>query len=191
MEGAVGQMAIVAAAIGSGLLLAWAAVTAIGSLTRTVRRDVNRVRGAERPEWVSGFWLCARCRSSNVVAAKRCATCRRPREELRHAAVAPRLDWIPDHIDASRGGIVSLVHDPAAHADPTEAHWKVTVGGQLVGSAARRDGALALLRSIAGVDTIAFDVRGTGAVVFRLSDVISRFESPPFPLDMPCPERAR
>ena len=67
------------------------------------------------------------------------------------------------------GGITTLIHDPAAHSDPGAAHWRVTVGGRTVGSAARRDGALALLRAIDGTDTVALDVRGTGTSLFRLS----------------------
>lgn len=87
--------------------------------------------------------------------------------------------------------MVRLLHDPAAHAEPSAAHWKVTVGRQMVGSAARRDGALALLRAIDGTDTITLDVRGTGAAEFRLTDLIARFEGRRFPLDVPCPERGR
>lgn len=191
MDGALGQMAVVGAAIGAGLVIAWSVVTLLSGMARTVRRDINRARGADRPAWAPGIWLCAHCRSTNVPAANRCGSCRRPRQEFAHPPVDERPDWIPDRIDASRDRIVSLIHDPAAHADPSDAHWKVTVAGQVVGSAARRDGVLALLRAIDGADTIALDVRGTGPAVFRIADVIARFEGPRFPLDVPCPERGR
>jgi hypothetical protein len=102
--------------------------------------------------------------------------------------VEPRPDWIPERIAVPVGDVVALVHDPAAHADPGEAHWRVTIGGRTVGSAARRDGALALLRALDGTGTVALDVRGTGAAAYRLADVIARFEGAHFPLDVPCPE---
>lgn len=138
----------------------------------------------------AGHLVMAHCRSTNVPAATRCGSCRQPREELEHAQVAARPDWIPERIDASRGMLVRLVHDPAAHADPSAAHWKVTVGRQMVGSAARRAGALELLRAIDGADAISLDVHGAGAAMFRVTDLIARFETPRFPLDVPCPERA-
>lgn len=103
--------------------------------------------------------------------------------------MAARPDWIPDRIVVASADLVSLVHDPAAHADPGEPHWRLTAGGQTVGSAARQDGALALLRALDGPDTIGIDVRGTGLATYRLSDVIARFEGPRFPLEVPCPER--
>lgn len=191
MDGPLGAMAGVAAAIGAGLVIAWAVTTFLSGMARTARRDINHARRADRPDWSPGIWFCAHCRSTNVPAATRCGSCRRARADLEHAPVAARPDWIPERIDASRGRIVSLVHGPAAHADPSDAHWKVTVAGQVVGSAAHRDGALALLRAIDGADTIAFDVRGTGPAVYRIGDVIARFEAPRFPLDVPCPERGR
>jgi hypothetical protein len=98
-------------------------------------------------------------------------------------------DWIPERIEVPAGTIVALVHDPAAHADPGEAHWQVRVAGVIAGSASRREGALALLRRITGSDAVLLDVHGTGAVAYRLADVIARFEAPRFPLDVPCPER--
>ncbi len=82
-----------------------------------------------------------------------------------------------------------MVHDPGAHVDAGAAHWRLMAGGQIVGSAARRDGALALLRALDGVDVVALDTHGTGPATYRLRDVIARFEAPRFPLDVPCPER--
>ena len=59
----------------------------------------------------------------------------------------------------------------------------------MVGTARRRDGAAALLRSIDGSETVLLDVRGTGTAAYRVSDAVARFEGPRFPLDVPCPER--
>jgi hypothetical protein len=101
----------------------------------------------------------------------------------------PRPDWVPERIEVPIGEIVTLVHDPAAHADPGVAHWRLTVGGRTVGSAAGRDGAVAVLRALDGATTIALDVRRTGPGTYQLADVIERFEAPSFPLDVPCPER--
>lgn len=88
------------------------------------------------------------------------------------------------------GTVVTLVHHPGAHLDPSEAHWQLRVGGRMVGSAARRDGALALLRALDGAAVISLDVRGTGTSPYRIEDVIARFEGQRFPLDVPCPEAA-
>ena len=189
MEGAIGQMAVVAGALLAGMLLAWAVVAALGGASRTVRRNVSHARGADRPDWAPGIWQCAACLTTNRPSADRCEKCRRPRQELSHPPPEPRPDWTPDRIPASRGAIVTLIHDPHAHMDPGEAHWRLTVGGRTVGSAARRDGALALLRALDGPDVVAIDVRGTGPSTYRLADVIAQFEAPRFPLDVPCPER--
>ena len=190
MDGAVGQMAIVAGALIGGMVIAWGLVTLLGGATRRARRDISRARGAERPEWAPGIWHCAACLSTNRPTATRCERCRRPREELVHDAAEVRPDWLPDRIPVPPNVIVTLVHDPSAHLDPGEAHWRLTAGGRTVGSAARREGALALLRALDGVDVIALDVRGTGPGTFRLADVIARFEAPRFPLDVACPERS-
>ena len=189
MDGAIGQMAIVAGALLAGMLLAWAVVTAFGGATRAVRRNISHARGADRPEWAPGIWQCAACLTTNLRSAERCEKCRRPRQELSHPPIEPRPDWTPDRIPAANGAIVTLIHDPRAHLDPGEAHWRLTVGGRTVGSAARRDGALALLRALDGPDVVALDVRGTGPSTYRLAGVIARFEAPGFPLDLPCPER--
>ena len=62
----------------------------------------------------------------------------------------------------------------------------------MVGSAASREGALALLRALDGVDVVSSTSAGTGTSRrIRLADVIARFEAPRFPLDVPCPEAAR
>lgn len=194
MDGAVGQMAIVAAALLAGMVLAWAVFTILGRADRTARREINRARGADRPEWAPGIWHCAACLSTNPPTADRCARCREPRRELVHAPIEARPDWIPERIAVPPGTVVTVVHDPAAHVDPSEAHWQVRVGGRMVGSAADRNGALALLRALDGdsdgAEIVYLDVRGTGTSPYRLGDVIARFEGQRFPLDVPCPEAA-
>lgn len=188
MDGAVGQMAVVAAGLLAGMVLAWAVFTILGRAEQTARREINRARGAERPEWAPGIWHCAACLSTNPPTAQRCARCREPRQELVHAPIEVRPDWIPERIGVPAGTVVTMVHDPSAHVDPSEAHWQVRAGGQMVGSAARRDGALALLQALDGVEVVSLDVRGTGTSLYRVEDVIARFEAPRFPLDVPCPE---
>ena len=133
--------------------------------------------------------MCAHCRSSNHPTATTCATCRHPRQELPRTPEAERQDWIPERIEVPPGSTVVLRHEPAAHADPGEAHWQVRVNGRTVGTAQRRTGAAALLGRIEGSDTVQLDVRGTGTSAFRVADAIRRFEAPRFPLDVPCPER--
>jgi hypothetical protein len=182
-------MAVVGGALVGGMVIAWALVTMLGGTARVVRRDINRARGADRPEWAPGIWHCATCLTTNHPAATRCQTCRTPRRELVHDPIDARPDWIPEQIAVPPDVLVTLVHDPVAHADPSQAHWCVKVAGARAGTAARRAGALGLLRAIDGADTIQLDVRGTGPATFRLDDVIARFEAAHFPLDVPCPER--
>ena len=189
MEGALGQMAIVAAALAGGAILAWGVFTFLGGAARVARRDIAHARGADRPEWAPGIWHCAACLTTNRPTATRCERCREPRRELEHPPAELRPDWIPERIVVSPEQLVSLIHDPAAHRDPGLAHWRLAAGGQTVGSAARRDGAAALLRALDGVDVIAIDVRGTGQATYRLVDAIASFEAERFPLDVPCPER--
>ncbi len=191
MDSAFEQMAVVGLALLAGIALGWAVFAVVGSASGATRRSISRARGADRPDWVPGIWQCASCLTTNREAATRCEKCRLPRQELAHDPVEPRPDWIPDRIPADSGAIVTLIHDPGAHGDPGEAHWRLTVGGRTAGSAATREGALALLRALDGPRTVALDRRGTGPSTFRLSDVIDRFEATPFPLDVPCPERTR
>lgn len=190
MDGALLQMAAVAAALAGGMVLAWALSGILGSAANAARRDINRARGAERPDWAPGIWHCASCLSTNRPTATRCERCRRPREELQHPPPEARPDWIPERIKVPSDVVVTLVHDPAAHADPGIAHWRLAAGGRTVGSAARREGAAALLRALDGVDVVAIDVRGTGPARYRLADAVARFEGSRFPIDVPCPERS-
>lgn len=182
-------MAAVGGLLLAGIIIGWAVFAVLGGAGRTARRGAATALATDRPEWRPGIWHCAACLSTNPPTAVRCSTCRAPRQELVHAPQEPRSDWIPERIVVPAGDLVTLVHDPVAHGDPGEAHWRVVVGGRTAGSAARRDGALALLQALDGAETIALDVRGTGPSTYRVVDVIARFEASRFPLDVPCPER--
>ena len=50
-----------------------------------------------------------------------------------------------------------LEHNAAAHDDGLNGHWRLRVNGVVVGVAARRDGALRLLRAIDGGSVVIFD----------------------------------
>jgi len=182
-------MLLVALSLLAGVVVAWAVFTSLGGLVRRSRKSISRARGADRPDWAPGIWMCTSCLSSNTPSATRCERCRRPREELAQRVEPVRPDSIPERIEVPPGAFVSLRHDPEAHTDPGAAHWRLLVGGQTVASAARRDGASAMLRALHGTDIVDLDVNGMGARTYRLSDVIARFDGPRFPLEVPCPER--
>ena len=188
MDSAIAQGAAVAGGLLAGIILAWGLFTMLGGAKRATRRGITNARGGTRPDWAPGIWHCAACLSTNAPTASRCARCKTPRQTLEHEPIEVRPDWIPERVAVAPGAHVALIHDPAAHADPSLAHWRLTVGGQVVGSAARQAGALALLRALDGAALVALDVRGTGPADYRLVDVIARFEASTFPLDVPCPE---
>lgn len=189
MDGPLGAATFVALGLLGGIVLAWGVSLLLGGSIRAGRGALGRARGGERPTWAPGIWHCADCLSTNPPTAERCARCRAPRRELRHDAVEPRPDFVAPTIPVPPDVLVTLVHDPDAHADPGVAHWRLQVGGQRVAWAYRRDGALAMLRAIDGSATIQLDALGTGARAYRLEDVIARFAGPTFPIDVPCPER--
>lgn len=175
---------------GGGILLEAVVLAFVGGLVRSAARRAARARGSDRPDWASGIWLCAGCRSTNTAVARSCRACGRAREDLPRPPVEPLQDVVPEHIPVPPGAAVMLRHDPAAHLDPATPHWRVTVANQTVGSAARRDGVRALLRALDGAPTVFLDVRGVGAVAYRTDDVVRRFDGPRFPLEVPCPEVA-
>ncbi len=189
MDGTLDRMALTAVMYTGGIVIGALALAAIAGLIRSSRRRVNRARGAERPEWAPGIWMCAHCRSSNHPTARVCTSCRQSRADLAREPVEARPDWIPEAIVVPSGSIPALVHEPAAHGDPEAAHWLVKVNGRIVGTAQRRAGALELLRRIEDSDLVLLDVRGDGAAMYRLTDAVARFEAPRFPLDVPCKER--
>jgi len=173
-----------------GIVLGAAVLWLVTSAIRSSRRRVNQARGADRPTWAPGIWLCAFCLSTNAPASTSCPACKRPRQDLGRRQVEVARDVIPDRVPVPPGAIVTLHHEARAHRDPGDPHWRVTVGGATVGSAAARDGALALLRALDGVDVVMLDIRGDGPAPYRLPDVIARFDGPRFPLDVACPEAA-
>jgi hypothetical protein len=153
-------------------------------------RAFARALGREAPpEWLVTEWLCGACRSVNVRAASRCSRCKASRAENEVHATAPEMatDVIPTAIDGTARR-VTLEHNGAAHRDPGGGHWRLRIDGRVTGSAALRDGALALLRVVHGTDTVLFDAHGSGVAAFRLGELISAFEGPALPLKVPCPE---
>ncbi len=142
--------------------------------------------------WASGEWACGRCRTVNRAARSVCERCRTSRAEAEMAfdGPAPVPDIIPAEIPAGVGGIVILEHNAAAHADGLNGHWRLRVNSTIVGSAARRDGALALLRAVTGAEAVLFDPEGDGYAPYGLLELIAAFEAPRLPIRTPCPEAA-
>jgi hypothetical protein len=188
IEQPIEQFAVFVLMYVGGIVLGAAVVWLIASTIRGSRRGVNRARGAERPVWAPGIWLCAFCLSSNAPATATCRSCKRPRQDLDRRPAELATDVLPAQIPVTNGAIVTLHHDARAHVDPGDPHWRLTVGGLTVGSAARRSGALTLLRALDGADIVMLDIRGDGPAPYRLPDVVARFEGPRFPLDVACPE---
>ncbi|MEX1171169.1 MAG: hypothetical protein WEG56_01030 [Chloroflexota bacterium] len=171
-----------------GMALGAFVLSLVSGAVRRSRRRVNRARGADRPDWAPGLWHCASCLSTNTPSASSCRSCRRPRRDLDHQPAEVLADVIPELIAVAPGSMVALHHDARAHMDPGDPHWRVTVGGLTVGSAATRGGVSALLRALDGADIVLLDIRGDGTAPYRLADVIARFEAARFPLDVACPE---
>lgn len=190
IERPIEQFAVFVLMYVGGIVLGAAVVWGISSAIRGSRRRVNHARGADRPIWSPGIWLCAFCLSTNAPATTSCRSCKRPRQDLDRRPAELATDVIPERIPVTPGSIVTLHHEPRSHVDPGDPHWRLTVGGVTVGSAARRPGVLALLRALDGVDVVMLDVRGDGPAPYRLSDVIGRFDGPRFPLAVACPEAA-
>jgi hypothetical protein len=100
-------------------------------------------------------------------------------------------DIIPASIPAGSSATVVLEHNPAAHLDGLNGHWRLRVNGVIVGSAARRDGVLAMLRAVEGADAALFDPNDSGYARYALPALIAAFEKPKLPLSAPCPEKGR
>jgi hypothetical protein len=190
IEQPVERLAIFVLMYVGGIVLGATVLWLVAGAIRDSRRRVNRARGAERPPWAPGIWHCASCLSTNDPVARRCRSCLQPRHELAVAPVEVPADVVPDRIEVSPGVIVTLRHESRAHVDPADPHWRVTVGGQTVGSASGREGVRALLRALVGAELVHLDVRGEGLAAFRLTDLVARFDGPRFPLDVACPEGA-
>lgn len=181
------------------LLLAFLAALAFrGAVRNALRRtDTAARRLFRRPEpptpWATGEWACSRCRSVNRGSSRACERCRSPRAEADMALspVATAPDILPVSVPVGAGSVVTLEHNALAHADGLNGHWRLRVNSVIVGSAARRDGALALLRAVEGVDTVLFDPKGDGYAPYPLAAVIAAFERPRLPIRAPCPEAGR
>ena len=156
----------------------------LGAMTR-------RLLGRPLPQpWATGEWACGQCHTANRASSQACARCRSPRAavELAFADVPAEPDILPVSIPAGAGSTVVLEHNSAAHTDGLNGHWRLRVNGVIVGSAARRDGALAMLRAVEGADAVLFDPSGAGYAAYALRSVIAAFESPKLPINAPCPE---
>jgi hypothetical protein len=161
-----------------------------GGPGKTARRMIGH---QERAPWASNGWACGRCHTVNRHTRRECERCRSPREstEMAFAQVATEPDIIPASIPAGAGAIVTLEHNSAAHTEGLNGHWRLRVNSVIVGSAARRDGAVALLRAVEGANAVLFDPRGAGIAPYPISALIAAFESPKLPLSVPCPEQVR
>ncbi len=144
------------------------------------------------PPWETGEWACGNCRSVNRPTSDVCEQCRSPRRQtqLAFAGIATEPDILPHRIPAGPGAVVTLEHNESAHHDGLNGHWRLRVSGVIAGSAARRDGALALLRAVTGAEVILFDASGTGYAAYALPSLIAAFEKPRLPISVPCPEKS-
>ena len=143
------------------------------------------------PPWATGAWACGQCRSVNRAASVVCERCRSRRQQVQLAfgGIATEPDILPERIPAGPGAVVTLEHNEAAHRDGLNGHWRLRVSGVTVGSAARRDGALALLRAVTGAEAVLFDASGAGYAAYALPSLIAAFEQPRLPISVPCPEK--
>lgn len=189
-EAAIGRLLLALLVVGIGAAFAASLTRGAADYRRGLAGALRRAIRPEPPPWVRTEWVCGSCRSVNNGRARRCASCRRERAavELTFTPSPTMPDQIPAEIAVPPGSRLTLEHNPAAHADGLTGHWRLRVNGAVVGSAARRDGALALLRAVVGADTIMFDPRETGFSTYRLAELVVAFERPRLPVDVPCPE---
>ena len=173
-------------------LLAVAFRGALRGGARQAGPATRRILGRPEPPapWARGEWVCARCRSISRPASTRCDRCRTPRAvaEVLPPAAQGVPDIIPAEVPAAPPSVVMLEHNAAAHLEGLAGHWRLRVNNVIVGSAARRDGALALLRAVTGAETVLFDRRGDGYAPMALAALIAAFEGPRLPIRAPCPE---
>lgn len=178
------------------LILVASGITALGA-REAMRASVRRAGGATRRALARGGdgrpWACVRCRSVTPDSRDRCSSCgaQRATSQLLFAPVETEPDILPEAIPVTSDALVALEHNAAAHEDGLNGHWRLRVNGVVVGVAARRDGALHLLRAIDGGGVVIFDPHGNGLAPYPLEAVIRSFEGPRLPLGVPCPEAAR
>lgn len=180
-----------AALIYGGMLIGWGVWQVAARVRRGAGSATRTLLGrAEPPPWVQDHWACGRCRSVNPRFAERCERCRSPRSSAE--ITVPLPPTVPDIIPASiaaAGALVRLEHNALAHDDGLSGHWRLRVNGVIAGSAARRDGALDLLRALDGAETVYYDPRGSGTGPYPVAALIAAFEGADLPLEEPCPER--
>ena len=178
------------------LILVASGITAWG-VREAMRASVRRAGGATRQAFARGGdgrpWACARCRSLTPDSRDRCSKCGADRatSQLAFAPVETEPDVLPEAIPVTADALVFLEHDAAAHEDGLNGHWRLRVNGVVVGVAARRDGALHLLRAVQGGSVVMFDPHGNGVAPYPLEALIHAFDGPRLPLGVPCPEAAR
>jgi len=190
LESAAAALAFLLLVYGGGLL-AWGTWRLAGRIRRGAGPATRTLIGRpEPPPWVQDHWACGRCRSVNPRHAARCQRCRAPRADVEIPVLPPptEADIIPAAIPAA-GATVLLEHNAAAHDEGLAGHWRLHVNGVIAGSAARRDGALDLLRALQGVETVYYDPKGNGVVPCPIAALIGAFQAPTLPLSEPCPER--
>jgi hypothetical protein len=173
-----------------GGLLAWGVWQLAARIRRRAGPTTRSLIGRPEPApWAQATWACGRCLSVSPHWADRCQRCRADRAsaEVLVAPPAGTPDTIPAAIPAE-GALVLLEHNPAAHADGLAGHWRLRVNGVIAGSAARRDGALGLLRALQGTETVYYDRQGRGVAPCPVDALIRSFEAPALPLAEPCPE---
>ena len=193
-EAIAGRALVFVVIMACAYLLAVAAWGGLGRAARNADRATRRLFG--RPvlpqDWDRGTWACGRCRSINRPRSVACERCQAPRAEVEIPVVpvptAP--DVVPAEIAVPDGSAVTLEHNAAAHADGLNGHWRLRVNGVILGSAARRDGALALLRAVRGSEVVLFDPKGAGYATYGRAALIAAFEARSLPLRAPCPERS-
>jgi len=177
------------------LILVASGLTAWG-VREAMRASVRRAGGATRQALARGGngrpWACARCRSLTPGSSPRCSRCGADRatSELVIAPVETEPDILPAAIPVAVDALVALEHNAAAHEDGLNGHWRLRVNGVVVGVAARRGGALQLLRAVEGGSVVIFDPHGNGVAPYPLEALIRAFEGPRLPLGVPCPETA-
>lgn len=159
-----------------------------GGLGRAARRAISR---PAPPPWASGEWACGACHTVNRPSSPACERCRAPRAvtQMSFAGIPTEPDIIPASIPAGTSATVTLEHNAAAHTDGLNGHWRLRVNSVIVGSAARRDGVVALLRAVEGAESVLFDPKGAGVAPYAIPALIAAFESTKLPLSVPCPER--
>lgn len=185
------QFLALAILFGGGAMLAWGTVQAAARLRRAAGTGVRRLVGHPAPApWEPTGWACLRCRSVNRGQTDRCARCRAPRvvAGLPDPPATAEPDVIPIEIRAA-GAIVVLEHNAAAHADGLVGHWRLRVNGSITGTAARQDGALALLLALRDADAVFYDLTGKGTFPYPSEALAQRFAERKLPVPGPCPER--